>query len=76
MSASSRSRRRRNAGRCLKLLLGSLVSRGAPAYVAVATSDTQGLADALKEHGFTQLPSEGNADIYRLEPPASAAKAA
>ena len=60
----------------LKLLLGSLISRGAPAYVAVATSDTQGLADALKEHGFTQLPSQGNADIYRLEPPASAAKAA
>jgi len=60
----------------LNLLLGSLISRGASAYVAVATSDTQGLADALKEHGFTQLPSEGNADIYRLEPPASAAKAA
>lgn len=63
-------------GEVLKLLLGSLVSRGAAAYVAVATSDTQGLADALKEQGFTQLPSEGNADIYRLEPPASAAKAA
>lgn len=60
----------------LNLLLGSLISRGAPAYVAVATSDTQGLADALKEKGFTQLESEGNADIYRLEPPAPAAKAA
>ncbi len=63
-------------GEVLNLLLESLVSRGAPAYVAVARSDTQGLADALKEKGFTQLRSEGNADIYKFEPPASEAKAA
>jgi len=60
----------------LSLLLESLISRGAPVYVGVASSDTQGLADALKESGFTQLRSEGNADIYKWEPPASAAKAA
>lgn len=60
----------------LNLLLGSLTSRGVPAYVVVATADTQGLGDALKEAGFTQLQSEGNADIYKWEPPAAAAKAA
>ncbi len=60
----------------LDLLLASLMTRGAPAYVGVATSDTQGLADALKEKGFTQLQSEGAADIYQWEPQASAAKAA
>jgi hypothetical protein len=60
----------------LSLLLESLVSRGASVYAGVASSDTQGLADALKENGFTQLQSEGNADIYKWEAPASDAKAA
>lgn len=60
----------------LNLLLKSLVSRGATIYVGVSTADTQGLADALKEIGFTQLQTEGKPDIYKWEPPAPAAKAA
>ena len=60
----------------LNLLLKPLVSQGAPVYVGVSTADAQGLADALKENGFTPLRSEGGADIFKWEPPAPAAKAA
>jgi len=58
------------------MLFGALISRGAPIYISLPAGEGQALAQVLGDAGFSSLPGEGKAELFKWEPPVEAKAAA